>query len=432
MRRLLRTLVFLALFAAASVFAAGTLLLQAEPILPRMDPPSPADVRATRAFVHQIRKVTGAETPSTKPFEVPVDSLRATMRLGARLIPGLRSDAAIEDGAVVLTAAIPVPWITGRRWLNIRAGIPPFEGRVALDTVLVGDRVIPPDTALTLARIGANLAFGNQTGDRVLASAASMTVGHDSVAFALNLDREGRGSLIGGVFGALRDGDMPSPDEIEAMYLRLREAMDNGTLPARGSYLPYIRFALNMALEDASEDSLPNAYTAALFALSRACGARDFALVVGRMAAVGPDQRRWKVDCDALTLNGRVDSRRHFTTAAAIQAASNRGFAISIGEFKELADSYKGGSGFDFTDIAANNSGIRMSDLFMARPAADWPALIDRLTTEGAVIVPFDGIPKHMDGPEFKARYTEIDSPAYAAEIARIEARIDTLPLHAN
>jgi hypothetical protein len=207
--------------------------------------------------------------------------------------------------------------------------------------------------------------------------------------------------------------------------------MDDGTLPATGSFLPYIRFALDMALESAPDD-LPNAYTAAIFALSRACGARDFTLVVGRMAAIGPDKRRWKVECDDLTLNRRVDSRRHFITAAAIEAASNRGFAISIGEFKELADSYRGGSGFDFTDIAANNSGIRMSDLFMSRPAADWPGLIDRLTAEGAVIVPFAGIPTHMDGAEFKARYTEIDSPAYAAEIARIEARIDALPLHAN
>ena len=62
-------------------------------------------------------------------------------------------------------------------------------------------------------------------------------------------------------------------------------------------------------------------------------------------------------------MRDRHDSRLHFITAAALKAASNRGFAVGVGEFKELYDSLSGDNGFDFTDLAANNSGIRLSDV---------------------------------------------------------------------
>ncbi|MFT6738042.1 MAG: hypothetical protein ACJA0G_002184 [Kangiellaceae bacterium] len=81
-----------------------------------------------------------------------------------------------------------------------------------------------------------------------------------------------------------------------------------------------------------------NAYTAALFGLTKACGARDFAMFVGRLAFLEEVQsnRTWTTSCNDVTFNNRIDSRRHFITSAALQAASNRGFSVSIGEFKEL------------------------------------------------------------------------------------------------
>ena len=91
--------------------------------------------------------------------------------------------------------------------------------------------------------------------------------------------------------------------------------------------------------------------------------------------------RDWQTECSRLTLNDRIDSRRHFTTAAAIQAASNRNVSVSVGEFKELNDSLHGG--FDFTDMAANNSGIRMANLFMATPIEHWSRLIARIEDGG-------------------------------------------------
>ena len=102
---------------------------------------------------------------------------------------------------------------------------------------------------------------------------------------------------------------------------------------------------------------------------------------------------------------------------------------MSIGEFKELYDTVKSG-GFDFTDFAANNSGIRMSNRMMSAPSADWPGLMARLRTEEGVIVAFEDIPQIMSEDAFEQTFGDVDSPQYHAMITSIEAKIDALALH--
>ena len=100
-------------------------------------------------------------------------------------------------------------------------------------------------------------------------------------------------------------------------------------LAQKGSFLPHLRFMLNAVV--ANERSEPeNAYTAAPLSLSLICGAQDFSLVLG--GAIDPPNQGRLISaqraCGNLTLNDRVGSCRHFISAAALQAANNRGFAV--------------------------------------------------------------------------------------------------------
>ena len=433
MRRLFSILMFFTAMAGIVVLGLGTAFLQKEPLLPVMAAPSPADVTAARKVVHRIRAATEAEDPADKPVAISVAELESVMRLGARVMPGLRSNAQVEGDGVVAIASIPLPWISGQRWLNLRAVIPPFDGTFALSSVTVGGRNLPPDTALALGRLAANLIFGGKTGGQILESAQSMQIKGDKMVFALRLDREGRGEVIGGVFGALRQGEMPPAERIDGYYRKIRQAMDDGILPVSGSFLPHLRFTLEAAQANATDKTAADEYTAAIFGLTKACGARDFAVIVGRLADGSLDEfGKWKRNCNRVTLAGRVDSRLHFITAAAIKAAGNRGLAVSMGEFKELFDQRQGGSNFDFTDIAADNSGIRLSDLFMSAPLAAWPSLIGRLGSETDFLASYEGLPQPIPDKEFRAIYGDINSPAYAAMIADIESRISRTQLHAT
>ncbi|MEP1356264.1 MAG: hypothetical protein ABJX32_04330 [Tateyamaria sp.] len=397
----------------------------------RATTPTPEDVQDARAFLHGVRASIETDTHAA-PFETTESQLNSVLTLGARFIPGFRGRIEVVADVVIGTVSVPVPGTGQSTWLNLFVTAPAFEGQFAFSHVAVGSLSLPPGGALNLARIGANMAFGTRLGDTVLSSATAMRIQEDMVSFDLAIDEIGKNGVMRGVFGTLRGSELPDTQDIDRYYVLIRDAMEDGILPTEGSYLPYLQFTLAAALEGSATEGIPNAYTSAIFALTRICGARDFTMVVGGLAGgAALTDKGWRTDCKDLTLNERIDSRRHFTTAAALQAASNRGFAVSVGEFKELYDSLNAEKGgFDFTDLAANNSGIRMSNRLMAVPAEDWLGLMSRITEENNVIVTFDDIPQLMSRDTFQEKYGDVDSPEYQAKLALIETRIDALTLH--
>ncbi len=430
--RTLRTALVAGLFAAVAIpVALGVYVLEDRPLVQKALPPGPEDVRAARAFVHQVRAATSDTFTGEPVVRIDVDHLRSLLRLGGRFLSGFRSHTDIANGEVVVEASLPVPWFAGRKWLNASTRIPPFEGEIALAGLRAGPLPLPPHLSLQAARVVANLVLGASRGDKMLGSASRMQLDGDTIRLTMQLDEKSRGSVMRGLFGVLRGRNMPTSDEIDRYYVQIRKAMDSGELPANGSFLAYVRFALDAVMNDETDTDPGNKYTAAIFALTKACGARDFRLVVGPLAGASPDRLgSWQKDCEQITLANRIDSKRHFITAAAIRAASNRGVSIPIGEFKELFDSISGAGGFDFTDIAANNSGIRLSDLMMSHGLEEWPDILARMKAEDDLIISYDGIPPLMPEQEFKARYGDVDSARYMEMFNLIERRIDQLSLH--
>ncbi len=426
---LLKFLFVTALLAFIAVVFTAVMVLEPTPRVTADSPPTPQDVRQARSFVRGVRDALNMQTAEPAPFDTDIAALNATMKLGARFIPGFRGKMEPSEDGVTGHASVPIRLGQATQWLNLTLAAPEFEGAFRLSRAQLGPHDLPPDLTLTALRLGANTVFGNDLGDTVIAAATRMDVDGDDLSFTLAMDQMGGNGIMRGVFGTLRGQDMPGEDEIARYYLMIREEMERGGLPTEGSYLPYLHFTLAAAEAGAEAEGAANAYTSALFALTLICGARDFTLVVGGLVTGDMDGgRTWTKSCADVTFNDRIDSRRHFTTAAALQAASNRGFAVSVGEFKELNDSLYGG--FDFTDIAANNSGIRMSNTFMGSEPRLWPELRARLQSENDVIISYDGIPQIMEESAFDAAYGDIDDPRYTAMLAQIEARIDALPLH--
>jgi hypothetical protein len=314
----------------------------------------------------------------------------------------------------------------------VDVAIPSYRGELELDAVRIGRISLPPALALWIGRVGADLSMGSGSSEAIMTAVEELDVTPEQITAQLNINASDRSEIASRVFGTLRGGTLPSAEEIDRYYVAIRQALDDGRLPTQGSFLPHLRFALEMAAEDTDMARHADAYTAAIFALAEACGASDFGLISERLVPDWTDAGRdWTQGCAKITFADRIDSKRHFVTASAIQAASNRGVAISIGEFKELFDKTRAG-GFDFTDITANNSGIRLANRMMGASAEDWPRLLDRIQAESDVLASFEGIPGRMPQKEFDARFGSVDSAAYREMLDRIEARIDQLPLHAT
>jgi hypothetical protein len=66
-------------------------------------------------------------------------------------------------------------------------------------------------------------------------------------------------------------------------------------------------------------------------------------------------------------LGGRVDFPQHFLVSAALVLEGSGTLSQAIGLYKEMLDS-RGGSGFSFTDMAANLAGTRFGEALQRDP----------------------------------------------------------------
>jgi hypothetical protein len=289
---------------------------------------------------------------------------------------------------------------------------------------------LPPESALATARALANLALGERRGDVAFSALRALEIVDGAALLTLDLDDAARRSVMDAVRDAVA-ADLPRPEAINRIHDAILSAVDAGVIPWPSDMAPFLRFALSQALAGDPATPLPERYAAAAFALAKACSPSGYGRLLAPMVgdATGtPPERRGK--CSAATLAGRKDSREHFVISAALRAASNRGVSVRIGEYKELDDSLPGGSGFDFSDIAANRAGVRLSDRMMAAAPEEWPALIARIDGESAFAPPLSALPQRLSDAEFARLYGDVESTEYRELIALIDARIDRLALY--
>jgi len=131
---------------------------------------------------------------------------------------------------------------------------------------------------------------------------------------------------------------------------------------------------------------------------------------------------------DPIALAGRADLAKHWALSAALGASLGGQAAQSLGVFKELSDSLKGGSGFSFVDLAADRSGERF-----ARAATNAQLARFLQTRLAAVtddqLLPGEALdrPEGLDAGLFERTYSSIDSPEYAAAVAAIDQLLDNI-----
>jgi len=403
-------------------------VLEGSPRVATMVRPEPEDVKATRDFVKSVEQKLAVDDEIYSTLKITSEQLESIAKLGARFTKDYRGTFNVGQSVVVGQFSVPVPWIGGDRWLNVMGIVPEFEDGFTAQEIRVGGLNVPPSLALFMMRLGGNIVVGDSFGTKILSIPQTMAINEDEISFDVYMGSVGQNGLFSGVFSSLRGQKLPSNREIQSIQDLLIGAMFDGTLSTEGSFLPYLRFVLEDVANKSSEENLANTFTAGMLALAKVCGAGDFGLVV---SGIKFDQEAVRAveRCSDVTLNGRVDSRRHFITAAAIQAVSNRGYSVTVGELKELHDTISAG-GFDFSDLSANNSGIRLADFVMSNEVSALRTLIDGLDSENSVIIAFDEIPVILSRQDFEDIYGDIDSSEYKEMLAFIEGKIDLLPIY--
>jgi len=142
-----------------------------------------------------------------------------------------------------------------------------------------------------------------------------------------------------------------------------------------------------------------------------------------------PDAVNWPRPAEQLvTLDGRHDFAKHFIASAAITAYTNTKLSDAIGLYKEIVDS-RHGSGFSFNDITANRAGTQFGKKAVASTtnAQQLQQLVADGLNDADLMPPWSDLPEHMSETEFKARFGNINTPAYQKMIRIIESRVSML-----
>ena len=186
--------------------------------------------------------------------------------------------------------------------------------------------------------------------------------------------------------------------------------------------MPVMRVLAQRALERVQQQNQEGAteLRALLLQLTLRSLGRDLSPLLPE--AGGPKQRR------TLVLKGRDDMAQHFVLSAWLNWQGGDRLTRVLGLAKELADA-RGGSGFSFNDLAADAAGERFGQACAANPVAVLAALATGLD-EAAVFPQVDDLSEFLSESEFRRRFGMLGSPAYQAEMARIQARIAALPLY--
>ena len=132
-----------------------------------------------------------------------------------------------------------------------------------------------------------------------------------------------------------------------------------------------------------------------------------------------------------VTVQNRADLAQHFTISAALAVKGSGAISRTIGLYKEVDDS-RGGSGFSFTDLLADNAGTMFGELCVDsnRSAKTLQRLIARGISEADLVPSVAGLPEGLSESQFAARYGEVGSAAYNQVLDQISTRLAASALY--
>ena len=336
--------------------------------------------------------------------------LRPVNGVAAELMPGLAT----------LTATLKVPSNPFGRYLNLTAEVAEVPGGVRIESMQLGSLPLPG----TLADKAARLAHYWLRRDETYASLADA---FSQVRFDENeaaLDYRWHPVLLTQM--ERKSAELLIAPEDQARMLAYAERLD-ALLDhhPRGQTIPLVEVVAPLFTYAREREGSADAENrAALTALAAYLAGISLPKL---LEGDGPSFRR--APRVLLSLNGRRDFAEHFVISAALTVNAGSRLANAIGLIKEEEDANKGGSGFSFTDLAANRAGVRLGDRATGPAAAQVQQRLAAARTNADLLPDFRDLPEFMPQAEFDRHFGPIGSRRYQKAIERIDDRLAAHPL---
>nr|WP_136250498.1 hypothetical protein [Ningiella ruwaisensis] len=330
-----------------------------------------------------------------------------------------------EDEAILKLTYLLASWPLDI-YANIEVSLASAQ-RVHLNYIKLGDISIPGNLGLYLSEIVANAYTNSDVATRAIDWVQAIEIEAQQVTLLLNPAET--------LFQSLKTIDTGQISAQERELLNQISYYINflSRLPGdeqRATPNPSLAYFLNEIMKEAlRRDTLrPEVENeAALLALAVYTGNYRFARLIGD---INIPITNMPTAPKAPTLAGRKDLSLHFVYSAAIKLLSEQGFSIAVGEFKELMDRGEGGSGYSFTDLAADLAGAHFAKLAVdPEHAQNIQTLIAHSDDEFLFFPSLEQLDEGLDAQAFANKYQAVDSPAYQQAVDLINQRLQALPV---
>jgi hypothetical protein len=423
MLRLIKYLLVLALLAAVSLPVALVVAgLQPEPLVPLRGTQTPGDVARAKALIEKYDP-RGQRPGELRSIEVPERDLAFVVDyVVGRLLPAAADVDLRRGGAsVALTARVPENPLG--RFLNLRVDLSQVPGGLEIDGLRVGGLELPEVAARAIGWLARRALQGDETVQAVLAGINGYRFTQDRLLLVYQWQPEmvervksrGRTLLIADI----------DRDRLLAYSARIAAVTRGGLLAGRMPLAELLGPVFAQARErtrakgDAAAEN--RAAVIALMLYAQGVDVRRF--------LDEPSDTRFRARARTLTLQGRDDLAQHFLISAGIAAAGGSRLADAVGLFKELDDS-RSGSGFSFTDLAADRAGVRFAESATGPNAARLQGLLADKAEESLFMPRVRDLPEFMPEDELVRRFGGVDTPRYRQVADDIEQRIAALEIH--
>jgi hypothetical protein len=334
-----------------------------------------------------------------------------------RRVSGIAAE--LNPGMATLTATIDVPKNPFGRYLNITAELADVPGGIRIQSLQLGSLPLPGVLADWTARVAHRWLRRDKT-YAAMADAFSRVHFDESGA---TLDYRWQPELLTRI--ERKSVALLIAPADQARMLAYAEQLETLLKPyPRGKTVPLVRvLAPLFTYSSPTGDDVPAENRAALTAVA----AYLAGISLPRLLE-GDSQSIRRAPRVFLSLHGRRDFAEHFTISAALSVNAGSRLANAIGLFKEEEDASLG-SGFSFTDLAADRAGVQLGERATGDAAEKVRGLLVAARKDTDLLPDFRNLPEFMPQAEFERRFGPVGSPRYQRIITRIDARLAAHPL---
>ncbi|MBO9489964.1 hypothetical protein J7384_06280 [Endozoicomonas sp. G2_1] len=424
MRVLVRWLLAFLLIFVVLLSGLAALLLSADTKVTQVAAQQVESADSARELIGIAKRVLERQQQSQR-ITISQAQLNSLFGLVTRARPEFKVQALLTTQGLALTVSYQVPKNWFGQYLNVSTVVLPGQG-LTLQPAELGSLSISGQSTLELLAWAVNRYTRSDLGDATLEQVQELTMSDQAMtitlepinAYLVKLNR---------VKNQFSHDDNEVLSEYTLDYVKHLSVLAKGQNRNQQSLAWFIHHLFQQVTINARPYNAAVHNQAAIIALAIFTGDHRFAHFSGiAMAKV----KQLNSLPYPPTLAKRRDLALHFIFSAAIEVLSTQGISSAVGEFKELVDRGRGGSGFSFVDLAADLAGVNFAQIASNPATARQLAQVLATKSGEAVLFPqATDLPEGLSKAQFTRYFGSVDSQAYLALLSKINRRIAELEI---